>query len=78
MNEDELWRTTALTYVDKGQHYTVSRRTPDKEVWPKFEQKKGDHEEKKNSVEFLFFYRFSHFLSRIRNLSWRQKIQATL
>jgi hypothetical protein len=31
---DELWRTTALIYVNNGQYYTVSRRTPDKEVWP--------------------------------------------
>ena len=35
LNADELWRTTALIYVDNGQYYTVSRRTPDKEVWPK-------------------------------------------
>ena len=32
----ELWRTTALIYVDNGQYYTVSRRTPDKEIWPCF------------------------------------------
>ena len=35
MNTDELWPTTALIYVDNGQYYTVSRRTPEKEVWPK-------------------------------------------
>ena len=34
MNADELWRTTALIYVDNEQYYTVSQRTPDKEVWP--------------------------------------------
>jgi hypothetical protein len=34
MKAEELWHTTALIYVDNGQYYTVSRRTPDKEVWP--------------------------------------------
>ena len=34
MKADELWGTTALIYVDKGQYYTVSRRTPNKEVRP--------------------------------------------
>jgi hypothetical protein len=34
LNEDKLWRTTALIYVDNGKYYTVSRQTPDKEVWP--------------------------------------------
>ncbi len=34
MNEDELWRTTALIHVDNGHYYTVSRRSSDKEVWP--------------------------------------------
>ena len=34
MNVDELWCTTALIYVDNGQYFTVSWRTPDKEVRP--------------------------------------------
>ena len=35
LNADELWRTTALIYVNNGQYYTVLRWTPDKEVRPK-------------------------------------------
>ena len=34
LKAEELWHTTALIYVANGQYYTVSRRTPDKEVWP--------------------------------------------
>ena len=34
MSADKLWRNTALIYVDNGQYYAVSWRTPDKEVWP--------------------------------------------
>ena len=34
LNADELRRTTALIYVDNRQYYTVSWRTPDKEVRP--------------------------------------------
>ena len=32
LKADELWRTTALIYVDNRQCYTVLWRTPDKEV----------------------------------------------
>ena len=35
LNTNELWRTTALIYVDNGQYYTVSRRVTDQGSYAK-------------------------------------------
>ena len=35
LNANELWRTTALVYVDNGQYYTLSRRASDQGSYTK-------------------------------------------